>query len=307
MVTMARGRFISNAVIEDSEIHELSSDTCRLAYVFLITLADREGRITGEPGYLTSKLFPRRREITTEIVKGFIQEWADAGFVVWYEDNNGKQALQLINFEKHQRGLRKERETESEFGKPDNSRILAGYLPVEKQDNNDVKELKDNKESLINNSNINLNVSRAINDGTNPELIRQNVGKEDKKQRHASKNRNEPKKITDNSQIVFKLRDKPFHEQILMGYNMKKGKRTKSFAAYAVMVDKLEKAGVTLQMYLDSIDERDADGRYPGDSVTVYETWAMNKVNKSKGGAKIKNNDGYKTDVNSYRESWGKK
>jgi len=45
---MARGRFISNDVINDKEINDLSSDTCRLAYVFLITIADREGRVAGD-------------------------------------------------------------------------------------------------------------------------------------------------------------------------------------------------------------------------------------------------------------------
>jgi len=175
---MARGRFISNYIIEDREFNELSNDTCRLAYVFLITLADREGRITGELGYLTSKLFPRRREITTEILKGFIQEWADAGFIIWYESENGHKALQLINFEKHQRGLRKDREPSSEFDNPNNCRIIAGCMSNYNQSHETVKELKDKglKESLINNTNI--NVKPAKNAGTNPEPIRNQSGKE---------------------------------------------------------------------------------------------------------------------------------
>jgi ribosomal protein S16 len=173
---MARGRFISNYIIEDREMNELSNDTCRLAYVFLITLADREGRITGELGYLTSKLFPRRREITLEMVRGFIQEWADAGFLVWYEDKEGKRALQLINFEKHQRGLRKDREPESEFENPKSCKIIAGELPKE-ENPKPVKELKDKELKDNNNSNVNVNVKPAKKDGANPALIRQNDGK----------------------------------------------------------------------------------------------------------------------------------
>jgi len=178
---MARGRFISKYIIEDLEFNELSNDTCRLAYIFLITLADREGRITGDLGYLTSKLFPRRRDNTTEILKGFIKEWANAGFVIWYELENGHKALQLINFEKHQRGLRKDREPTSEFDNPDNCRIIAGNMPDYSQPKDsliNIKGLKDKglKESLINNININAKPAKKV--GINPETIRKQSGKD---------------------------------------------------------------------------------------------------------------------------------
>ena len=121
---MARGRFISNETITDREMNELSSDTCRLAFVYLITITDCEGRVIGEPDFLTSLLFPRRREITPKIVEGFIVEWINAGFVVWYINGNGDKVLQLINFDKHQKGLRKNREAPTQFDGPENCEIL---------------------------------------------------------------------------------------------------------------------------------------------------------------------------------------
>lgn len=128
---MARGRFISNAIITDRQVHDLSSDTCRLAYTWLITLADREGRVIGEPDLLLAQLFPRRlNEITPDDIERFINEWVLAGFVVWYEGKDGDRVLQLVNFEKHQVGLRKERESSSDFDTPEDCRIIDGELPA---------------------------------------------------------------------------------------------------------------------------------------------------------------------------------
>ncbi len=121
---MARGRFISNDIIADRGINELSSDTCRLAYVYLITLADCEGRIIGDPVYLASTLFPRRREVTPDMVRGFIEEWVESGFIVWYETPSGEEAIQLINWEKHQKGLRKDREAPTNFPSPNECNVI---------------------------------------------------------------------------------------------------------------------------------------------------------------------------------------
>ena len=126
---MARGRFISNSIIMDRQIHELSSDTCRLAYTWLITLADREGRVSGEPDLLLAQLFPRRRDITPEMIEGFINEWVLAGFMIWYEGKDKDRVLQLVNFEKHQSGMHKDREAKSAFDDPDDCRIIAGVSP----------------------------------------------------------------------------------------------------------------------------------------------------------------------------------
>ena len=143
---MARGRFISSSIITDRQINDLSNDTCRLAYTWAITLADREGRVTGEPDLLLAQLFPRRiSEIKPSTIEGYIREWVDAGFVTWYEGSDGDRVLQFVNFEKHQVGLRKEREQASAFDAPDDCRIIDGHTPEQIP----VKLIKDN----LNNNN----------------------------------------------------------------------------------------------------------------------------------------------------------
>lgn len=255
---MARGRFISNAVIEDREIHGLSSDTSRLAYIFLITLADREGRITGELGYLTSKLFPRRREITIDMVKDFIAEWANAGFVVWYEDENEKRALQLINFEKHQRGLRKDREPVSEYANPEDCRIIAGTLPDEEQEKPS-KELKDkDKELLINNSNVNVNVNGDKKDGTNPAEIRQNDGIESAKSDYS-----EFQKV----------------------WEQETGRLIAGFTQFYRMCEDFVKVGVTPELYRTAIQEQ-SNSSYSVSNPTSVKNWAIGLLKKKDTGNK---------------------
>lgn len=172
---MARGRFISNDVINDKEINDLSSDTCRLAYVFLITIADREGRVAGDPAYLKSLLFPRRYDVTPDQVQDFILEWIDAGFVIWYECSNGEKALRLVNFEKHQTGLRKEREAPSKFDDPEQCKILAGELETNDEP---VKE-KINANSNSNN-NIKLNSKSGVSDGVDRDKVGSSLDNNDR-------------------------------------------------------------------------------------------------------------------------------
>lgn len=109
---MARGRFISNAIMSDKAINQLSNDTSRLAFTWLITIADAEGRTHGDPAMVRSLLFPRRADITLEAMEAYIAEWAEAGLIIWYEASDDKW-IWFPNFEKHQIGLRKDRELES--------------------------------------------------------------------------------------------------------------------------------------------------------------------------------------------------
>src|SRR3972149_12340481 len=75
---MAKGRIIISEITRDKKINELSSDTSRLAFTWLITFADSEGRTYGDPALVRSMLFPRRDDLSTEQMQVLIQEWHDA-------------------------------------------------------------------------------------------------------------------------------------------------------------------------------------------------------------------------------------
>lgn len=126
---MARGRFISKKIITDREVNALSDDTCRLAWTWLITIADAEGRTVGEPDLLKALLFPRRNDITADRMEKYIMEWANAGFILWYYGADNDRYIQLVSFEKHQVGLRKEKEGKSEIPTPEEVRNWYGVTP----------------------------------------------------------------------------------------------------------------------------------------------------------------------------------
>lgn len=106
---MARGRFISKEITLDKKVNSLSSPWSMLAFTWLISSADVEGRTYGDPCIVKSLVFPRQPAITVDQVEGFIREWDAAGLVIWYEVD-GEKYICFPNFEKHQVGLRKDRE-----------------------------------------------------------------------------------------------------------------------------------------------------------------------------------------------------
>jgi hypothetical protein len=114
---MANGRMITNCICADKRINQLSSDTSRLAFTWLVTFADREGRTYGDPAMVRSMLFPRRQDVSIEEMEQIIIEWATIGLVIWYEDG-GDLWIRFPSFEKNQPGLRKDKEAPSKIPEP---------------------------------------------------------------------------------------------------------------------------------------------------------------------------------------------
>lgn len=114
---MANGRMITNLICRDKRVNQLVNDTSRLAFTWLITFADREGRTPGDPAVVRSMVFPRRQDVTIEQMEAFIREWHDLGLVVWYEADDDKW-IWFPSFDKNQQGLRKDREAPSKIPQP---------------------------------------------------------------------------------------------------------------------------------------------------------------------------------------------
>lgn len=130
---MARGRFITNEITKDKRINDLSDDTSRLAFTWLITFADAEGRTNGDPALVRSMLFPRRTDVTVDQMKSYIQEWADIGLIEWYEAA-GDLWIAFPSFEKNQTGLRKDREPESNIPPPPGLQVSVNMPEVVRKD-----------------------------------------------------------------------------------------------------------------------------------------------------------------------------
>lgn len=125
---MARGRMINNAICADKRVNELADDTSRLAFTWLITFADRNGRTHGDPVMLCSMIFPRRRDITPQTMETYVHQWADLGLITWYEAS-GDLWISFPAFDGNQPGLRKDREPDSGIPAPSDGVIIAGFVP----------------------------------------------------------------------------------------------------------------------------------------------------------------------------------
>ena len=152
---MARGRFVSKAISLDEKVDALSSDTVRLLFTWLITHLDCEGRMYGDAQTVKSIVFPRR-SMRVQIIEKYLVELEEKGLIVRYPAPGGAY-LCMKNFEKHQPGLNKNREAQSQIPPPTPELIQSksGLTPSEVKDKVKVKEedkeeVKENTPSLSN-------------------------------------------------------------------------------------------------------------------------------------------------------------
>jgi len=110
---MARGRFVSKAISLDEKVNALSDDTARLLFTWLITHLDCEGRMHGDPVTVKSIVFPRR-SISHRKIEIYLKELEKNELIFRYSVN-GNQYLCMKTFEKHQPGLRKDKESASQI------------------------------------------------------------------------------------------------------------------------------------------------------------------------------------------------
>lgn len=126
---MARGRMLSAEISRDKKVNNLSNPWSMLGFTWLIAHLDCEGRTYGDPALVRAIVFPRQPQITVEQMESYIQEWEDAGLIERYEAD-GDSWISFPNFDKHQPGLRKDRESASTIPAPP-IRNDDGNLPDE--------------------------------------------------------------------------------------------------------------------------------------------------------------------------------
>ena len=110
---MARGRMISKAISLDEKVHLLSDDTARLLFTWLIPHLDCEGRMHGDAQTVKSIVFPRR-SISVKKVEKYLKEMEKNGLILRYCVNEIT-FLCAPRFEKHQTGLQKHKEAQSQI------------------------------------------------------------------------------------------------------------------------------------------------------------------------------------------------
>jgi hypothetical protein len=110
---MARGRFLEKDISLNEKVDKLSDDTARLLYTWLIPHLDYEGKMYADPIVFRSIVVPRRN-ISLKKIEKYLKEFEKSGLIFRYFVENNCYLI-CKNFEKHQPGLRKDRESESQI------------------------------------------------------------------------------------------------------------------------------------------------------------------------------------------------
>lgn len=98
---MADKRMLSSNIWQDEFFGELSL-LDRLLWIGLFSVADDQGRCPLAPPILRSKIFPWDETITAAQILDGIRIFEQAGKIVIYQDDKGRQILQLVNWWRHQ-------------------------------------------------------------------------------------------------------------------------------------------------------------------------------------------------------------
>jgi uncharacterized phage protein (TIGR02220 family) len=121
---MPEGRMLKKAISESKSLGNLSSDSARLLYTWLIPFLDIQGRHSGDPEIIKGHIFPKVKTMTVRKISTLLTELSNAGLVILYRQNDNDEVyLQFTKFKEHQR-LDPGREAPSKIPAPTADNII---------------------------------------------------------------------------------------------------------------------------------------------------------------------------------------
>lgn len=127
---MPRGRMLDKEAISQSKkLSELSNDTGRLIYTWLLAHLDAEGRFSADPAIIKGIVFPRIKKMTVNKIEKYLNEMSIKKLLILYQAD-GDKYLQYIKFREYQ-NLDKNREAPSKIPPPKKENIInSGVNPI---------------------------------------------------------------------------------------------------------------------------------------------------------------------------------
>ena len=84
---MARGRMLNRTICKSKKFDDLPDDTCRLFASWCIPHLDIRGVFHADPTTVRSLVFPRRDDVTSDIVRGYLDAMEATGLIVRFNEN----------------------------------------------------------------------------------------------------------------------------------------------------------------------------------------------------------------------------
>ena len=127
---MPKYRQLHTKIIDSFDFNEMPDDFTRVVWMLLMVILDREGRGIDDVGWIKSKMFPLRKDVTPEKLGESFDWLAEKKMIVRYQVNGHKYFF-VPTFKDYQSGTQKEAESLLP-GPPDplqdNSRVTPELL-----------------------------------------------------------------------------------------------------------------------------------------------------------------------------------
>lgn len=114
---MANGRFLSKTIAVSTQLARVS-DLAELLFYRMLAHADRDGRLEGDPLLVKATCAPLKASLSLELIPALLAELAQTSdpdgepLIRWYAVK-GRPVVQFPGFDRHQTGMRKDREAAS--------------------------------------------------------------------------------------------------------------------------------------------------------------------------------------------------
>lgn len=112
---MPRGRFLGKDIATSQRLADLSNDSHRMLWCMLVPHTDREGCIDGRPAVLKATAIPMLSWSDKRLTAA-LEDLAGVGLISHMLTECEQPVIQLTNFNRHQQGMKYDRETASKFG-----------------------------------------------------------------------------------------------------------------------------------------------------------------------------------------------
>jgi len=83
------------------QVSKLSNDSARLLHSWMITHADDEGRLRGEPEYIKATVVPLLKSFTTTKISKYLAEMDELSLIHWWDTGTDK-IIEFPTWDKHQ-------------------------------------------------------------------------------------------------------------------------------------------------------------------------------------------------------------
>ena len=110
---MAEGRMLKKNISDSDKLAELSSDSSRMVWDWILAHLDVDGRYTADLDLVKGRVFPKIRSMTKAKIWKCLLELNEVDLIILYKIKNDIY-IQYQDFEKHQT-LRKDREAKSKI------------------------------------------------------------------------------------------------------------------------------------------------------------------------------------------------